>query len=82
MIDWSLVVTYRGDVSKSIIGCGTPCPHRINKDGNTEFVVSGFVKVDCPEVAISLAQQMGVVDECRMHGDIIDLRWCCKKEDA
>jgi hypothetical protein len=77
-----LVITYAGDVTASIKDCGTQCPYRLNERGNTELVIEAHAKVNGLDEAISLMQMLGVVDEARAHGEIIDLKWFSKSKDG
>lgn len=79
---WAVIVTYKGDVTKTIEACGTQCPYRLTQAGNTELLVAGHAKVKTAEEALRLVEMTGVVDECKAHGDIIDTRWVFKSEQG
>ena len=72
-MDYTAVVTYRGDITKKLKECGTSCPFRLNGLGNTVQEVHTFLRSDLATTRRIMEAIM--LESCRKNGEVITVEW-------
>jgi hypothetical protein len=75
---YQFIVTYRGDVTKTLTACGTKCPFRLTPEGNTEQVMHvnrGLGSAGYTDQSFMNLTEQLILKDCKKVGEIISQKW-------